>query len=58
MPTRWDTIHGKKGRGIGPVTNEQKNAVISKAESKWKEMGLSDKEIAFGIATHGYFISE
>ncbi|MBI5885384.1 MAG: transglycosylase SLT domain-containing protein [Deltaproteobacteria bacterium] len=53
MPTRWDTIQGKKGRGIGQVTNEQKNAVISKAESRWKEMGLTDKEIAFGIATMG-----
>lgn len=53
MSSRWDTIQGKKGRGIGHVTNEQKNAVISKAESKWKEMGLTQNEIAFGIATMG-----
>ncbi|MBI5344552.1 MAG: hypothetical protein HZB83_04330 [Deltaproteobacteria bacterium] len=48
---RWDIRPKKGGGGAGKVTEEEKNSVINKAVSKWKEMGLSREEIALGIAT-------
>ncbi|MEK7679529.1 MAG: hypothetical protein AAB356_04995 [Deltaproteobacteria bacterium] len=53
MPSKWNRIRIKKGRGIGNVTEEQKDALISKAVSMWKSMGLTLKQTAFGIATMG-----
>ncbi|MBI5212128.1 MAG: hypothetical protein HY957_01995 [Nitrospirae bacterium] len=54
MATIWDIIGIKKGPGgVGDVTVEQKNSTISDAVSKWTEMGLSQEQIAFGIATMG-----
>lgn len=38
MPFKWSRIKIKKGRGIGNVTEEQKDAIISKAESMWKSL--------------------
>lgn len=53
MPSKWSRIENKKGIGIGKVSEEQQDAIISKAESLWKAMGLTLEQTAFGIATMG-----
>lgn len=53
MPSKWSGIENKKGIGIGKVPDEQKDALISKAVSMWKGMGLTLEQTAFGIATMG-----
>lgn len=53
MRSKWSRIENKKGIGIGWVSDEQKDTIISKAESMWKGMGLTLKQTAFGIATMG-----
>ena len=54
MTSWWETIGIKKGKGgCGDVTEEQKNSTIDHAVSTWERMGLSDDEIAFGIAVMG-----
>lgn len=52
MSTLWDNIQIKKGTG-GHVTEEQKNNLIEHAVSTWERMGLSDDQMAFGIAVMG-----
>ncbi|MBI5969672.1 MAG: hypothetical protein HY884_00750 [Deltaproteobacteria bacterium] len=47
----WDITPKEGPGGAGDVTEEEKNSIINKAISKWKEMGLSMEEIALGIAT-------
>ena len=48
----WKNIKIKRGRGgAGEVTEDEKNATIEKAVSQWERMGLSQEQIAFGIAT-------
>lgn len=54
MTSWWENIGIKKGPGgCGDVTKEQKNSTIDHAVSTWKRMGLTDDEIAFGIAVMG-----
>jgi len=54
MTSWWENIGIKKGPGgCGDVTEEQKNSTIDHAVSTWKRMGLTDDEIAFGIAVMG-----
>lgn len=54
MASIWDNIKIKKGEGgVGNVTVEQKNSTISNAVSVWTNMGLSEGQTAFGIATMG-----
>lgn len=48
----WQNIEIKEGSGgAGAVTEDEKNATIEKAVSQWESMGLSQEQIAFGIAT-------
>ncbi len=45
-------ITAKRGPGgAGDVTEEKKKRIINKAVMTWKRQGLSEKQIAFGIAT-------
>ena len=54
MATLWDNIGIKLLPGGAPrVSEEQKNALIERAVSRWKGMGLSDQQIAFGVAMMG-----
>ena len=54
MTSWWETIGIKKGKGgCGDVTEEQKNNTIDHAVSTWKRMGLTDDQIAFGVAVMG-----
>lgn len=53
MASIWDIIKIKSIAGIEKVTDEQKNSTISNAVSKWTEMGLSQQQIAYGIAVMG-----
>lgn len=41
--------HGKNG--VGEMTKPQKNAIIELAHGVWKDMGLSNEQIAALIAT-------
>ncbi|MBI5493234.1 MAG: hypothetical protein HY893_09915 [Deltaproteobacteria bacterium] len=50
---RWGNIKIKKGGDAGKVTEERKNSIISDSVSKWTSMGLTQKQVAFGIATMG-----
>lgn len=52
MESEWSDIRIKKGPGgCGDVTEKKKNEVIGNAVSVWETMGLTDEQIAFGIAT-------
>jgi hypothetical protein len=52
MSSLWKHIRVKKGYGgVGDVTEEEKDAIIEKAVSQWEKMGLTQEEMAFGIAT-------
>ena len=51
--TYWDTIQIKGIHGAKKVTEDQKNATIEHAVKTWEAMGLTDAEMAFGIATMG-----
>lgn len=51
--TYWDTIQIKEIPGAKKVTEDQKNRTIEHAVSTWQGMGLTNPEIAFGIATMG-----
>lgn len=48
----WDKVMVKKGHGgAGKVTEEEKNSIIGAAVYNWMRMGLTNRQIAFGIAT-------
>ncbi|MBI5809813.1 MAG: hypothetical protein HZB21_01290 [Deltaproteobacteria bacterium] len=48
----WRDIEIKKGLGgVGDVTEAEKDAIIEKAVAQWEKMGLTQNEMAFGIAT-------
>ncbi|MBI5827676.1 MAG: hypothetical protein HZB22_08115 [Deltaproteobacteria bacterium] len=48
----WKNIKIKKGSGgAGAVTEDEKYAIIEDADSTWGEMGLTQEQKAFGIAT-------
>ncbi len=51
MSSIWDSIGLKRGAGIANITAEQKNNRISSAVNIWTEMGLSQQQIAYSIAT-------
>lgn len=54
MASEWSAIRIKKGSGgCGNVSEEKKNRIVSDAVSLWENMGLSEEQIAFGIATMG-----
>lgn len=53
MASIWDNIGVKAIPGVTPVTNDQKNDIISSAVTQWTGMGLTQEQIAFGIATMG-----
>lgn len=48
----WKNITIKKGPGgAGRVTEEEKGSIIDMAVSYWGKMGLTQEQMAFGIAT-------
>ena len=50
----WNSIQPKYGpSGCGDVTPAEKDTIISEAVSTWQSMGLTQNQIAFGIATMG-----
>lgn len=52
MQSEWSSIRIKKGPGgCGDVTDTKKNDIISRAVVVWGRMGLTDEQIAFGVAT-------
>jgi len=54
MALIWNNIKIKKGAGgVGDITVEGKNSIVSTAVSVWANMRLSQDQIAFGIATMG-----
>lgn len=53
MPSHWDNIETKDIAGKKKVNDEEKNKTISDAARMWAAMGLTQKQIAFGIAAMG-----
>lgn len=51
MSSIWDNIAIKNISGVQSVTNAEKNATIESAVTTWTNMGLTQEQIAFGIAT-------
>lgn len=49
----WDNIAIKNISGVQSVTNAEKNATIESAVTTWTNMGLTQEQIALGIATMG-----
>ena len=50
----WDTVQTKGIPGRKKVTEDRKNALIERAVSTWKSMGLTDPQIAFATTVMGH----
>ncbi len=53
MSSIWDNIAIKNVSGVQSVTNAEKNVTIESAVTTWTNMGLTQEQIAFGVATMG-----
>ncbi|MCI0564932.1 MAG: phage tail tip lysozyme [Nitrososphaera sp.] len=54
MESDWNGIGVKTGAGgVGDVTLAEKNGNIANAVDAWLAMGLTQQQIAFGVATMG-----
>jgi hypothetical protein len=50
----WDNVQIREIPGRKKVTEDQKNALIERAVSTWKSMGLTDPQIAFATTVMGH----
>ena len=51
--TTWTNITGKTGPGIGAVTEGAKDSTITAAVTTWQQIGLTQQQIAYGVAVMG-----
>lgn len=52
--TTWANITRKTGPGgVGAVSEEYKDSIITDAVTTWQQMGLTQQQIAYGIAAIG-----